>query len=236
MTMITIPSRDGGSFQAYIAMPAKTPAPGILVIQEIFGVNQFLRSKCDELAKQGFVAVCPDLFWRLEPGVQLTDRTDAEWKKALDLMNRFDTDKGIDDLRAAAHTLKGHADCTGKVGCVGFCLGGKLSFMMASRGHMDCAVSYYGVGLENLLDDVPKINCPLMLHIAEEDRFVSKDAQKKVREAVSASKFVTVHSYPGVDHAFSRTNGQHYDEKAAALANGRTVDFFRRALDPALAA
>lgn len=230
MTMLTIPAHDGGAFQAYVAMPEKTPAPAILVIQEIFGINQEMRDKCDALARAGYIALCPDLFWRLEPGVELTDRTEEEWKKALDLMNRFDVAQGVEDLRAAAHTLKGHADCTGKVGCVGYCLGGKMAYLMAGRGHLDGAVSYYGVGLDALLGDVPAINCPLMLHIAEEDKFVSKAAQEKIRAGVAGNPLVTVHSYPGVDHAFARGGGQHYDGDAAALAHERTAAFFRQTL------
>src|SRR5262245_61660786 len=109
MTTLTIPSKDGGSFSAYIAMPQKLPAPAIVVIQEIFGINAEMRAKCDELAKQGFIAVAPDLFWRMEPNVQLTDKTEAEWQKAFGFYNRFDVDKGVEDLRATAHTLKGHA-------------------------------------------------------------------------------------------------------------------------------
>src|SRR6185295_19335357 len=151
MTEITIPSRDKGSFMAYVAVPKKLPAPVIVVIQEIFGVNAEMRAKCDELARQGFIAACPDIFWRMEPGVQLTDKTEGEWAKAFDFYKRFDIDKGLEDLRAAAHTMKGYAGSSGRVGCVGYCLGGKLAYLMAARAKLDCAVSYYGVGIEDLL-------------------------------------------------------------------------------------
>jgi carboxymethylenebutenolidase len=236
MTELKIPSKDGNSFMAYLAMPKKTPAPAILVIQEIFGVNAEMREKCDELARQGFIAVCPDLFWRMEPGVQLTDKTDAEWEKAFGFFQRFDVDKGILDLRAAYHTFKGHANATGKVGCVGYCLGGKLAYLMATRSQVDCVVSYYGVGLDELLGESDRIKSPLMLHIAESDRFVMPPAQKKIREGLKDNPYVTIHSYPAVDHAFARCGGQTYNEAAAALANARTLEFFRRNLDSTAAA
>lgn len=236
MTEIKISSKDGGAFMAYMAIPAATPAPAVVVIQEIFGVNAEMRTKCDALARQGFLALCPDIFWRMEPGVQLTDKTDAEWQKAFGFYKKFDIEKGIEDLRAASHTLKGHAQSTGKVGCVGYCLGGKLAYLMAARTNIDCAVSYYGVGLDELLDETKNIKKPLMLHIAEKDQFVDETAQQKIRNGLRDNTLVTIHSYPGVNHAFARGQGQDYDAAAAKLADTRTIAFFRNNLDLALAA
>jgi carboxymethylenebutenolidase len=124
---ITLASKDGGSFACYLAMPAKLPAPAIVVAQEIFGVNRVMRDTCDALAAQGFIAACPDLFWRIEPGIELDDRVEADMTRAFDLFGKFDVDKGVDDLRAAVHAFKGHAEGNGKVGVVGYCLGGKLA-------------------------------------------------------------------------------------------------------------
>lgn len=223
---LTIPTKDSsGSFQAYIAVPEITPAPAIVVIQEIFGVNEELRKKCDELAAQGYLAIAPDLFWRMEPGVDLTDKTEEEWAKAFGFFQRFDIDKGIEDLRATAHVVRGHAYGTGKVGCIGYCLGGKLAYLMAARADMDCSVGYYGVGLDELLPEAGDIIGPLMLHIAEEDEYVSKDAQAKIKEGLKDHPHVTIYSYPGADHAFARGGGIHYHEESAVLANGRTAAF-----------
>lgn len=233
---ITIPSRDSGNFMAYVAMPEKIPAPSIIVAQEIFGVNEGLRDKCDWLASEGFIAVCPDLFWRIEPGIQLTDKTEAEWARAFELFNLFDVDKGVEDLRATEHVFKEHADSNGKVGCIGYCLGGKLAYLMAARSGVNASVGYYGVGLDELLDEAKNIKNPLVLHIAEEDKFVSKDAQEKIKSGLKGISNVTIHSYPGLDHAFTRVGGEHYDEKGAALADGRTLDFLRHTLDLAMAA
>lgn len=236
MPMQIIPAKDGGSFEAYVAMPTALPAPTIVVIQEIFGVNQGLRSKCDDLAQQGYIAVCPDLFWRLEPDVQLTDKTKEEWDKALSLMNRFDIDKGIEDLRSVVHVYKGHAQSNGRVGAVGYCLGGKLAYLMAARTKVDCAIGYYGVGLDALLGESTAIKNPLLLHIAEDDKFVSKDAQAKIKAGLKDNPHITIHSYPGVNHAFTRVGGEHYDEAAAIIANNRTYDFLAHNLKTAKAA
>lgn len=233
MTMQIIPAKDGGSFEAYVAMPAVLPAPTIVVIQEIFGVNQGLRDKCDELAQQGYIAVCPDLFWRLETGAQLTDKTKEEWDRAFSLMNRFDIEKGIDDLRATIHVYKGHAHSTGRVGTIGYCLGGKLAYLMATRSGVDCSVGYYGVGLEALLGESKNIKNPLMLHIAEEDKFSSKEAQAKIKAGLKDNPHVTIHSYPGADHAFTRVGGEHYDQAASTLANSRTLAFLQQNLKAA---
>lgn len=236
MSTITLPTKDGKSFTAYIATPAVTPAPVVIMIQEIFGVNADMRAHCDAMAAQGYIAICPDLFWRLEPGVDITDKTEAEWKKAFDLYNRFDVDQGVEDLRAALHTMRGHAYSTGQIGCVGYCLGGKLAYLMATRSTIDVAVSYYGVGLDELLAEGKGIKAPLLMHIAEEDKFVSKDAQDKIKGGLSSNPHVTIHSYAGVNHAFARINGEHYDESAAVLADGRTRDFLAKTLKKSNAA
>ncbi len=227
MPLEIIPAKDGGHFQAYVAMPAVLPAPAVIVIQEIFGVNAEMREKCDELAQAGYIAVCPDLFWRLEPGVQLSDKTQGEWDKAFDLMNRFDIDQGIEDLRAAIHAYKGHAQSTGLVGAVGYCLGGKLAYLLATRTNIDCAVSYYGVGLEALLAESQNIKKPLLLHIAARDKFVPPAAQEQIKQGLQSNSHISLHVYEGVDHAFARGQGQHYDEKAATLANTRTAAFLQ---------
>lgn len=230
MTTQIIPAKDGGSFHAYVAMPAVLPAPTIILIQEIFGVNAEMREKCDEYAKAGYIAVCPDLFWRLEPGVQLTDKSKAEWDKAFDLMNRFDIDQGIEDLRCVVHCYKGHAHSTGKVGVVGFCLGGKLAYLMAARSKVDAAVSYYGVGIEAMLEESQHITKPLLMHMAAQDKFVNPAAQEKIRQGLKPHPQITLQLYPGVDHAFARGQGEHYDAEAAALAHQRTAAFLQQHL------
>jgi carboxymethylenebutenolidase len=213
--------------RGYLAKPASGSGPGIVVIQEIFGVNAVMRGVADALAAQGYVALVPDLFWRLEPGVDITDQSDAEWKKALDLMQRFDIDKGVTDIQAAITTLRQRS---GKVGAVGYCLGGLLAYLTATRTDIDASVGYYGVNIPAFLGEATHIKRSLLLHIAAEDGFVPKPAQQQMIAGLKDNPWVTLHRYEGVDHAFARPGGKHFDAEAAELANKRTADFFRRTL------
>ena len=231
MTDITIRATDGGSFSGYLAKPAKTKAPGLLLIQEIFGVNEVMRGIAEEFAKQGYLVLCPDLFWRQEPGIQITDHTDAEVQRAFSLYQAFDKQKGVGDLIASLDTLRKHPDCSGKAGCAGYCLGGSLAYVMACNSDVDASVSYYGIGIVGMLDMAKGIKKPLLMHIAENDQFVPKEEQEKVKQALSGNKLVTIYSYPGVDHAFARTNGQTYNKPAADLANQRTAEFLKKYLN-----
>ncbi len=219
-----------GEFGAYIALPDATPAPGIVVAQEIFGVNQVMRDICDWLAGRGYVAACPDLFWRIEPGIQLTDRTEAEWARAFELFNLFDVDKGIEDMKTTLAQLRGHEACSGKAATIGYCLGGKVAYLMATRSDADCNVSYYGVGLDELLDEAAQIRNPLLMHMASKDQFVPPEAQEKIKAALVDHSQVRLHVYDGQDHAFARVGGDHYDAAAATLANDRTLAFLRENL------
>ena len=219
-----------GTFSAYVGRPAAAKAPAVVVIQEIFGVNQVMRDVCDRLAAAGYLAVCPDLFWRLEPGVDITDQSKAEWDKAFDLMTRFDIDQGVEDIRATIDQVRGSDGCNGKVGAVGYCLGGRLAYLTATRTDSDGSVGYYGVGIEAYLGEAEKLAHPLMLHIAEEDGFVPKEAQALIVGALKDHPQVSIHTYPGCDHAFARPGGAHYDAAAASQADARTLAFFRQHL------
>ncbi|WP_374465797.1 dienelactone hydrolase family protein [Ferrovibrio sp.] len=227
---IEIQAHDGGRFTGYLAEPAGGKGPGILVIQEIFGVNKVMRDICDGLAKQGYVALCPDLFWRQEPGIDITDKTKAEWDKAFALFNGFNLDKGIDDLKASLSVLRKLPGCSGKVGTVGYCLGGRLAYLMACRSDVDAAVGYYGVMLKDHLAEAKNIRKPLLLHCATEDKFVPKDAQATIAAELKKYPLVTRLDYQGNDHAFARVGGEHYDKAAADLANSRTAEFFKKHL------
>jgi carboxymethylenebutenolidase len=230
MTDVTIHAADGGSFSAYLATPKSGKGPGILLIQEIFGVNKVMRDLADGYARQGYTVMCPDLFWRQQPGIQITDQTKAEWDQAFKLFQGFNVDKGVDDLKATLAILRKHPACSGKVGSVGYCLGGKLAYLTATRSDSDVNVGYYGVGIQDQLDEAKNIKKPLLLHVAEKDQFVPPPAQAKVKEVLGANKLVGIFSYAEMDHAFARVGGQHYDKKTADLANQRTADFFKKHL------
>jgi carboxymethylenebutenolidase len=225
---ISINGRDG-NFGAYLASPAAAPQgarAGVVVIQEIFGVNHVVRGVADWLAGLGYFALAPDLFWRLEPGIELTDRTDAEWEQALDLMNSFDPEAGVEDIQSAIDHLRVTSGVSGKVGAVGYCLGGLLAYLTATRTDADATVGYYGVNIHERLDEAGGIKKPLMLHIAGRDSFVPKVAQARIVAGLKDNPAVTLHVYDCVDHAFARPGGKNFDQAAAALANRRTEEFF----------
>jgi len=227
---ITIQSPDG-TFSGYLAKPeGDGPFPAIIVIQEIFGVNAVMRNICDDLAKDGYLALSPDLFWRIEPGIDITDQTEAEWAKAFELFNAFDVDKGIVDVQATIDTARKMPSASGKVGAVGYCLGGQLAFLTATRTEADACVGFYGVNLENRTEEASNISKPVMLHIAGKDEFVPADAQASIHAGLDSNSLVALHDYPKCDHAFARVGGAHYDKDAADLANKRTLEFFKQNL------
>lgn len=226
-TYVTIEA-EGGAFRAYVAKPEESRAPAVVVIQEIFGVNAVMREITDDLAAKGYLAICPDLFWRLGPGIELTDKTDEEWAQAKAYMGRFDVDQGVKDIAATIAYIRADKASTGKVGTVGFCLGGRLAYLTATRTDTDCAVGYYGIGLENLLNET--VQAPLLLHIAGRDSFSSKDAEHKVVAALADNSLVTLALYPDRDHAFARPGGEHYHAGDAALAEQRTLTQLAKAL------
>ena len=222
---IEIKAADGsGTFKAYTVTPSTTATGAVVVIQEIFGVNDALRATCQEIAEMGYIAVAPDLFWRQEPGVDITDKSEGEWKKAFALMNGFDQDKGIEDLQTTLATARTLPGCNGRVATVGFCLGGRLAVMMAARSDADLNISYYGVMLDKLVPEFGAIQAPLLMHMAEEDEFANEEVREAVLDGAEDNELIECYVYPAVQHAFARVNGVHYDRRAATIANGRTAE------------
>jgi carboxymethylenebutenolidase len=224
---IQIDALDGsGSFDAYVAEPSGTPRAAIVVIQEIFGVNPGIRARCDRWAESGYLAVAPDLFWRIEPGVELDPDVPEQFQQALGLMNKFDQAQGVADIEATIKAARARLGEGGKVGVVGYCLGGRLAFMCATRTDSDASVGYYGVGIDNLLGEKHAIAHPVLLHIAGADHFVTPDIQAKMHEGLDDHPKVTLCDYPGEDHGFATESGKRRSEEAAQLADKRTADFF----------
>jgi carboxymethylenebutenolidase len=227
---ITIEGHDG-AFAAYIARPKTLPAPAVVVLQELFGVNADIRKTCDELAEQSFLAVAPDLFWRQEPGVDLNVTSDADWQHGLRLYGAYDRDAGAKDVQDTVNAVRKLPECDGKVAVLGYCLGALMVFMTAVRNDgIDAAVWYHGADTEKYLGEVDGLNAPLLMHLAEEDEFISKAAQAEIKAALAKKPNTTVYSYPGQNHAFSRHGGAHYNAEAAALAHERTYAFLYRQL------
>ena len=225
MPQIAIETLDHqGRFNAYLAEPAGTPKGAIVVIQEIFGVNPGIRAKCEHWASLGYLGIAPDLFWRIREGVELDPDIPEQFQEALGLMQKLNQDKAIADIEACIRAARSRLPEGGKVGAVGYCLGGRLAFMTATRTDVDASVGYYGVGLEGLMKH--GIARPLLLHVAGADHFVTPDKQQLIHEGLDDHERVTIYDYPGEDHGFATESGKRRSEEAAQLADSRTEAFF----------
>jgi carboxymethylenebutenolidase len=228
---ITVKAKDGGSFKAYLATPEKGSGPGIVLLQEIFGINAYIRGVADHYAEEGYVVLAPDLFWRIEPGIEL-GFSEADRQKAFAYREKFDVDKSVEDIGATIAALKALPECKGKIGAIGFCLGGLLAYLSAARLGVDCAVSYYGVGIEKALNEASKIKCPMVLHIAEKDKWTPPAVVEAIKKAFEGRPEVEIYVYPGVDHAFARKGVANFDKPAAMMAHSRSIALFRKVLGP----
>jgi carboxymethylenebutenolidase len=216
-------------FGAYVAKPAGEAKAAIIVIPEIFGVNPGIKQKCDHWASAGYLAVGIDVFWRFAPGVELNPDIEAEFQEALGYFGQYDANDGVKDIEAAIHTIRrGELGVPGieKVGCVGFCLGGRLAYMAAARTDISASVGYYGVMIDSMLNESHAIANPLMLHIPTADHFVGPEAQAAIHAALDDHPKVVLHDYVGLDHGFAAEMGNRRDAAGAELADGRTEAFF----------
>lgn len=229
MGNLNIEGQDG-TFNAYIARPKSLPAATVVVLQELFGVNADIRRTCDELAEQGFIAVAPDLFWRQEPGVDLSVMSEPDWQHGLRLYQAYDRDAGVRDIEDTLNVVAKLPECTGRIAVQGYCLGALMTFLTAVRCQVNAAVAYHGADTEKYLEETDNLSAPLLMHLGEEDEFISKAAQAAIKAALASKANTTVYSYAGQRHAFARHNGAHYNAAAAALANGRTSEFLQRHL------
>ena len=225
-TFIDIPSNDGQTFAAYLATPQYGSGPGIVLLQEIFGVNRTLRDLADEYAAAGFIVIVPDLFWRQRPGVQLNPSNPSDRESAMQLLKGLEESLAVEDATMALQYLRARSDCTARVAAVGYCLGGRLAFVMAARTEIDASVAYYGIGLDKLLGEASAVHCPLLLHIAANDRLCPAEAQAAILRGIAPyATRITAYVYPGANHAFARKGGPDFDASAAQLAGERTLRF-----------
>ena len=219
---------EDGAFRAYVAKPSGPPKGTVVVIQEIFGVNAVMRGKADWLAREGFWALAPDLFWRIKPGIELTDQSDAEWKQALGYMNQCDKGLAVKDVQSTISAAR--AMGANKVGCMGYCMGGYIAFLAACRTDTDASVAYHGGGIHTALGEAGNIKKPVLLHNPMKDGFIPVEALNTIRETLKSNPLVTIYEYAEQDHAFTREGGAHYDEAAKQLADGRTIAFLTQHL------
>src|SRR3954471_19882991 len=227
---IQVKLRDG-VMGAHVAYPDKTPAGAIIAIMEFWGVNETMRRYEQEFAEADLVCLVPDLFWRQEPGVELSDRNPEHVTKAFDLYYDFDYDLGVRDMEDTVSFLKKTPECSGKVGSVGYCLGGKLNYLMCCRDTaMECAVAYYGTYIEHNIREAKNLRRPFMLHMAMKDRWVQAEVNELLERRLAPNPLVTIHKYPGADHAFARHGGRTYSKPEADRALTLSLDFFKQHL------
>lgn len=222
---------DGGSFKGYLAVPAAGSGPGIVLLQEIFGVNASMRETADFYAEEGYVVLAPDLFWRMQPGVDL-GYSEADFGKAFDYFQRFDANQAIKDTADALKVLRARPECKGKVGALGFCLGGKLAYLTAARTDIDCAVSYYGVGIDADIAEAKAITCPVVFHFAELDKYAPAAAREVIKAAFAGRADIEFYLYPGCDHAFAAPERESFNKPATLMAHSRSIALFRKVMGP----
>lgn len=226
---IDIAAGDGGVYQAYLARPARAPASAVLILPEIFNVTDHIRDVADEYAGNGYLALAPDVYWRTGPGLVLP-YGDQGRDRGREIAARTDIGRLVEDLGGAIARLRARPDCTGRVGAVGFCFGGRLAWLLAARQPLDAAVSYYGVDLDHHLDEADAISCPMLLHFAGKDARVPPPVVEAVARRLEGRPNATIHLYPDADHAFNRIGFPRYHPEAAALARERTLRFLARVL------
>jgi carboxymethylenebutenolidase len=215
---------EDGTFQAYLALPHTGKGPGVLLIQEIFGVNQHIREVADQYAADGYTVLAPDIFWRAEPRVEL-GYEGADRDKAIAIAQRTDFSKTLKDLGATARALRGLPEVGGKIATIGYCLGGRLAYNSAASGFVDAAVTYYGGGIQNQLERAAEIKVPILFHYAEEDSSIPLSAVDEVKERFAGRDNAELHLYRGAHHGFNCPYRATYQQNATALAHGRTLVF-----------
>ncbi len=230
MADVKITSFEGSEFGAYLATPASGLGSGLIVIQEMFGVNDVMRKVCDDFAAQGYITVCPDLFWRREANIQLTDRTPEDMAHAFELSKSLNAEDAVRDLLSVLGYIRKMKGCSGKVGAIGYGLGGRLAYLMASRSDVDATVCYYPTNLEKNLDEIHDIRMPVLMHFASLDKAMPPDKRIKIMHSLARNPVVMARVYETAEHGFGLKGRKNYNQEAAELASTRTKDFFAEKL------
>ena len=220
------------TYKAYFAAPADGgPRPGIVVLQEIFGVNEHIRAVTERLAEAGYACIAPDMFWRQKPGFT-SGYSPEEIAAARELKAQVDNDRLVAELRGSYQALGNREECDrDRIGVVGFCFGGLMTYLYAARMHPKCAVSYYGGGIVNYLGDYFKIGCPILFHFGELDESIPMNEVEQIKEyAAKAPVDATIHTYPEAGHGFNCDLRGSYHEPSANEAWERTLKFFKEHL------
>ncbi len=227
----SITANDGGRFSGYLALPKTAKAPGVVIIQEIFGVNDHIREVVDEYAAAGYLALAPDMFWRIEPNVQL-GYTPEEVQKARAYRPKFILDLGVRDIEATIAAMRAMPECDGKVAVVGYCFGGLMAYLTAARTDVLAASCYYGGGIDGFLSEAHAVKCPIQFHFGSKDAAIPAEVWDKVRGAFAGRADAEVFVYEGAQHGFNCTRRASFDPEASRLARARTLEMLRKTIGP----
>lgn len=227
---IEIPTADGGIISAYLALPAQTPAAALVLVPEVFNVNDHIRAVADSYAADGYLVLAPDLYWRQEPGIYLP-YDDEGLRKARLLWAALDVEQFAIDVGDIVAASRARADCTGKIGILGFCIGGTVAYLASAKHSIDAAVSYYGIKIDEHLDRSDHLQCPILFHFAESDAHIPLETVKPIAERARASERMKVQIYEGAGHGFNRKGYSQYHEASARLARERTLEHLRRSMN-----
>jgi carboxymethylenebutenolidase len=219
----------GPGFAGYLALPPARRGPGLVLFQEIFGVNEHIRAVAEQYALDGFVVLAPDVFWRQAPRVEL-GYTGADRERAIQLMQGYGAADALADIADSVTALRARTEVAGaKTGTFGYCMGGRLAYLAAATAGADAAVAFYGGGIQGQLERAAAITCPIQFHYAGHDDNIPPDAVERVRAALTG-KQAEVHVYPGAQHGFNCWARATYHAPSAALAHGRALEFLATAL------
>ena len=225
---ITVTVEDG-SYNTYVVFEGCEVRPALVVCSEAFGVNEHMRNVADRFAAQGYLVAVPDLLWRIEPGMEIA-YDDAGLRRGSEIAEAFDKEKGVEDLRPLLKRLRDRPGCNGRVGILGFCIGGAVAYLASARLNIDACVSYYGKGIEDYLEEADAVTCPAVLHYGGADRFIPPATVEKVRKTLGTKPGVEIYDYPGVDHGFNSEDRRAYTPDVAQLAMERTLRILQRGL------
>ena len=225
---IDIKAQDGGQFKGYLSLPQQAgkggKGPGIVLIQEIFGVNAHIRGVADQYARDGYTVLAPDIFWRVQPMVDI-GYGQEDMQTGIGYMQKMDFAAAVKDLGATVAALRGMPECTGKVASLGYCMGGMLSYLCAANAGVDAAVCYYPGGVHTKLEEAAKIKCPVQFHFAGNDNHIPAAAVEAVKQTFAGRDGVRIDVYPGAQHGFNCWDRPAYNQQSSALAHGRSLSF-----------
>jgi carboxymethylenebutenolidase len=227
---VSVPLPEKNHMDAYLALPPSGTGPGVVMLQEIFGVNAAMRAMAEELASGGFAVLVPDLFWRMERRVDL-GYSAAERQRGFEVLQKFNIQAGVTDVVAAAKWLSTHSVCTGSVAFVGFCIGGKIAALAGARYEATAAVvSFYGVKLDDNIAELQSLKAPFQFHVGDKDTHIPLTTVKKLQTALSDKTDNEIYVYPNAQHGFfNHLRGDVYNPMAANTAKARLHAVLRRA-------